>query len=112
MQCGKENEIRPRLAQLGAGNVHTRIGVNTGLANVGNYGSLQKLNYTVLGDSVNLASRLEGANKIYGSRILVAQPTMELAKDHFLFRQLDLLRVKGKKKPMAVYELLAGGIRR
>ena len=65
------------LVKMGAGNIHTRIGVNTGPANVGNYGSLQKLNYTCLGDNVNLASRLEGANKIYGSSILVAHPTVE-----------------------------------
>ncbi len=102
-----EEEIRPILTQMGAGHIHTRIGVLSGQANVGNYGSLQKLNYTAVGDNVNLASRLEGANKIYGSRILVAQPTVELVRDQFLFRQLDLLRVKGKKKPMAVYELLA-----
>jgi adenylate cyclase len=103
----REEAIRPILTQLGAAGIHTRIGINTGQANVGNYGSLQKLNYTVLGDNVNLASRLEGANKIYGSHILVAQPTVEMVRDKFVFRQLDLLRVKGKKKPMAVYELLA-----
>jgi adenylate cyclase len=105
----REDQIRPILKGMGAGNILTRIGINTGKMKVGNYGSLQKLNYTALGDGVNLASRLEGANKLYGSQILVAQPTVELAKDRFLFRQLDLLRVKGKKKPMAVYELLAEG---
>ena len=94
---------------MGAGNILTRIGVNTGRMKVGNYGTLQKLNYTALGDEVNLASRLEGANKLYGSQILVAQSTVELSKNQFLFRRLDLLRVKGKKKPIAVHELMAEG---
>jgi adenylate cyclase len=58
---------------------------------------------------VNLGSRLEGANKFYGSRILVAETTAMLVKDQFLLRQLDMLRVKGKQKPLAVYELLADG---
>jgi adenylate cyclase len=105
----RENEIRPILKEMGAGGIMTRIGVNTGRMKVGNYGSLQKLNYTALGDEVNLASRLEGANKLYGSQILVAQSTVDLSKDQFLFRRLDLLRVKGKKKPIAVYELMAEG---
>ena len=105
----REDEIRPILREMGAGEIRTRIGINTGKMKVGNYGSLQKLNYTALGDGVNLASRLEGANKIYGSQILVAQPTVDLARERFLFRKLDLLRVKGKKKPMPVYELMAEG---
>lgn len=105
----REREIQPRLNELGAAGLLTRIGINTGPMVFGNMGSSQKFNYSVLGDSVNLASRLEGANKFYGSRILVAQPTAEQVKDRFILRQLDLLRVKGKLKPMAVYELLGEG---
>ena len=105
----RERALQSQLEQVGAKGILTRIGINTGQMVVGNMGSLQKLNYTVMGDAVNLASRLEGANKLYGSQILVAQPTVDQVKDRFVFRQLDLLRVKGKKKPMAVYELLAEG---
>jgi len=109
----REAQIQPELERMGASGLLTRIGINTGPMVFGNMGSSQKFNYSVLGDSVNLASRLEGANKFYGSRILIAQPTAEQVKDHFLLRKLDVLRVKGKLKPMAVYEVLgeagAGG---
>ena len=105
----RERQIRPRLAELGATGMLTRIGLNSGPMAVGNMGSDRKFNYTVLGDSVNLGSRLEGANKFYGTQILLAQTTAELVKGRFAMRQVDVLRVKGKQRPMAVYELIAEG---
>lgn len=103
----RERDIQPELARRGATKLLTRIGVNTGPMAMGNMGSSRKFAFTVLGDSVNLGSRLEGANKLYGSQIMLAQTTADLVRGKFVMRQLDLLRVKGKKKPMAVFELLA-----
>lgn len=105
----REQEIQPRLAQLGAAKVMTRIGLHTGPMTFGNMGSPQKFNYTVIGDAVNFCSRLEGANKLYGSEVLVSEDTADLVRGQFVVRRLDLLKVKGKTIPMAVYELLAEG---
>jgi adenylate cyclase len=105
----REAQIQDQLGQMGAAGLLTRIGINTGPMVFGNLGSPQKFNYTVLGDSVNLGSRLEGANKFYGSRILVAETTVAITRDQFVYRELDLLRVKGKQKPLAVFELLQEG---
>ena len=83
------------------------IGLNTGVASVGNMGSALRYGYTALGDTVNLSSRLEGLNKDYGTHILVNETTYMAAKDDgFLFRELHLIRVKGKLQPVAIYELI------
>ena len=105
----REEMIRPQLAKLGATGMLTRLGLNSGPMAVGNMGSTRKFNYTVLGDSVNLASRLEGANKFYGTQILMAETTAKRLNGQFAMRQIDVLRVKGKQQPMAVYELLHEG---
>ncbi len=73
---------------------------------VGNIGSYNRFNYTVLGDTVNLAARLEAANKQFGSSTMIAEQTYQEVKDIFYARQLDFLIVKGKTKPVRVYELM------
>ena len=85
----------------------TRFGMNVGEAIVGNLGSSDRLNYTAIGDTVNLASRLEEANKAYQSDIIVSEAVYLEARDRFLFRPVDIIRVKGKEKSMTVYELLS-----
>lgn len=88
-------------------NAQVRMGVNTGKMVVGNMGSAGRMNYTMMGDAVNLAARLEGANKVYGTYIMIAENTYAKVKNHVETRELDKLRVVGKTEPVVVYQLIS-----
>ena len=86
--------------------LHMGVGLNTGLMAVGNMGSERRFDYTVMGDSVNLGSRLEGLNKEYGTSIIASEATLARAGDQLCSRFLDLVAVQGKREPTEAYELL------
>jgi class 3 adenylate cyclase len=90
----------------GVPHIDMRIGVATGEVIVGNIGSDVSMSYTVMGDAVNFASRVEGANKVYGTRFLVNARTAEMASDAIVFREIDRLVVEGKQEPELVFEVL------
>jgi adenylate cyclase len=94
-------------AAIGRAPLRARTGINSGPMLVGNLGSRYRFAYGVLGDQVNLGSRLEGLNRLYGTEILVGEATALLAAPSFLFRELDVVRVKGKEQAVRVHELLA-----
>ncbi|PIQ95811.1 MAG: adenylate/guanylate cyclase domain-containing protein [Nitrospinae bacterium CG11_big_fil_rev_8_21_14_0_20_56_8] len=103
----KLEEMRQEWNARGKPGLRCRVGLNTGLMVVGNMGSKMRMDYTIMGDAVNLASRLEGVNKVYGSHIMISQFTYEDAKEGIEVRELDKIRVVGKAEPVTIYEVLA-----
>jgi adenylate cyclase len=95
------NEQWPPERQINIG-----IGINSGIMTVGNMGSLQRMDYTLTGDNVNLGARLEGTNKSYFTNIIMSEYTYGLVKDKVIARELDNIRVKGKNQPVLIYELV------
>ncbi len=98
--------IRDQWKQQGRPSINVRIGINTGEMVVGNMGGMGKFDYTVIGDSVNLASRLEGANKQYRTGIMVSERTYELVRGHIVGRELDMIAVQGRTEPLRIFELM------
>jgi adenylate cyclase/guanylate cyclase len=105
--CARLDELNRSAAAFGGSKVAQRIGINSGDALVGNFGSRRRFNYSVMSDAVNLASRLEGANKFYGTTVIASETTVALTGEAFAWRELDTIRVKGRNNQLKIYQLLA-----
>lgn len=100
-------ELNQRWGEEGKPIMKTRFGIHTGMVTVGNMGSQERINYSVVGDSVNVASRVEGLNRTYGTEVLISASTYNLVRERFLCRLLDRVKVKGRSEAIDVYELVA-----
>jgi len=108
LRCVKYlKELNLQWNQEGKPTFLTRIGLHSGEAIVGNLGSAERMNYTAVGDAINIASRLESINKVYGTEIMVSDSIYQVLKQRFLFRMVDHVALKGKETHSIVYELLA-----
>ena len=102
----KLDELRADWTRAGLPALRARTGIHTGVATVGNFGSPDRLDYTAIGDTVNVASRLEGLNRVYDTEILISGVTRAAVKDQLFTRVIDKVAVKGRKEGLLVYELL------
>jgi adenylate cyclase len=103
----ERERLRDEWAKLGRPPLGARTGINSGLMLVGNLGSEYRFTYSVLGDHVNLASRLEGLNKAYGTQILIGENTAQMVQGAFLLREIDTVQVVGREQAVRIYELVA-----
>ncbi|MBU1167938.1 MAG: CHASE2 domain-containing protein [Proteobacteria bacterium] len=101
----RDNGVNDLISSEGP-KILTRIGISTGPIVVGNLGSKRRMDFTAIGDTVNLSARLEGVNKAYGTTNIMSEFTWEFVKDDYYFRELDFIRVKGKNKPIRVFTLV------
>ncbi|MBN1645372.1 adenylate/guanylate cyclase domain-containing protein [Candidatus Woesearchaeota archaeon] len=102
----KLKELKQKWEKEKFPDINIGIGLNTGHAVIGNMGSYERFDYTAMGDAINLGSRLEGLTKQYSVNIIASEETKKAVEDKFVFRKLDLVRVKGKKQPIVIYELV------
>src|SRR5262245_14616005 len=106
LRCAAALATLDRVNAAFGGAVRQRIGLNSGEALVGNIGSRRRFNYTVMGDVVNLASRLEGSNKLYGTTVIASEATVTQTGRTFVWRELDAIRVKGRRQAVRIFEPL------
>jgi len=99
-------ELRAKWKAENRPQLEMRIGLCTGSAVVGNMGSKNRMDYTMMGDTVNIAARLEGVNKVYGTYTMISEATYIAAEDEIFARELDSINVVGKEEPVVVYEVL------
>lgn len=102
----KINQLNEHWIKQGRIPYITRFGLHTGEVVIGNIGSSERMNYTAIGDNVNMASRLEGLSKVYGTTIIASEQVVSLVKDRFIFRKLDTTTIKGKSGSYTIYELI------
>ncbi len=100
------HKLNSKWTAMGKPKLDIGIGLNTGEMVVGNMGSSSRMDYTLMGDMVNLGARLEGTNKVYRTNIIISEYTYEHVKDAIIARELDLIKVKGKELPVKIYELV------